>query len=216
LVDHILPHERAQRRLKKLPAAAVPPQLKPRALKVLGTADPDALRLEASDLFNVETLLPKAEAARARREAQGISDRVEAVQQLEPPPFDQQLVGKRLEVCWPYKEAGRTVKIWASGIVKRVADGLTDRRSKKAQSVLPAGAILWAWDADPEYNEPAGEKWLFLHPKRWNKHVQYAWRYDPCELGVQGGSPPAAASPRVDLHASDDEYLTDYQSDSDA
>ena len=44
LIDDILPHEHAQRRLKKLPAAAVPPQLKPRALKVLGTEDNDALR----------------------------------------------------------------------------------------------------------------------------------------------------------------------------
>ena len=32
--------------------------------------------------------------------------------------------------------------------MKRVADGLTDRRSKKAQAVLPAGALLWAWEAD--------------------------------------------------------------------
>jgi hypothetical protein len=144
---------------------------------------------------------------------------VEAVQPPEPPPFDGSLVGKRLEVCWPYKEAGKTVKSWASGMVKRVADGLTDRRSKKAQSVMPAGAILWAWDADPEYDEPAGEKWLFLLPKRWNKHVQYGWRYDPCELGVQVSSPPPPSAPRVDVHASDDEYLTDYhtsQSDSDA
>ena len=46
----------------------------------------------------------------------------------------------------------------------------------------------------------------FLHPKQWNKHVQYAWRYDPCELGL--GSAPAA--PQVEVCASDDdEYLTD-------
>ena len=37
-------------------------------------------------------------------------------------PFDQALVGKRLEVCWPYKEAGKTTKIWASGVVKRIAE----------------------------------------------------------------------------------------------
>ena len=57
-----------------------------------------------------------------------------------PPPspaFDSRLVGKRLEVCWPYKETGKTVKIWACGTVKRVADGLTDRTSKRAQKVLP-------------------------------------------------------------------------------
>ena len=198
LIDDILLHEHAQRHLKKLPAAAVPPQLKPRALKVLGTEDNDALRLEAQDLFNISSLLPKAEAARARREAAGISDRVEVTQPLKAPPFDTNLVGKRLEVCWPYKQDGKTIKIWASGVVKRVADGLTDRRSKKAQAVLPAGALLWAWEADPDYDEPAGEKWLFLHPQRWNKHVQYAWRYDPCELAPQGSSPQPSSAPRVE------------------
>ena len=109
----------------------------------------------------------------------------------------------------PCSSLSKTMKIWASGVVKRVADGLTDTRSKKAQKVLPAGAILWAWDADPEYDEPAGEKWLFLLPKRWNKHVQYAWRYDPCEMGDPGGARQPPASPRVECGASDDEYLTD-------
>ena len=99
------------------------------------------------------------------------------------------------------------MKIWACGTVKRVADGLTDRASKRAQKVLPSGAVLWAWEADAEYDEPAGEKWLFLLPKRWNKHVQYAWRYAP-EEGPQGGSGPPASAPRVEIAASDDEYLT--------
>ena len=105
-------------------------------------------------------------------------------------------------VCWPYKLDGKTIKIWASGTVKRVADGLTDRTSARAKKILPAGAILWAWDADPEYNEKAeAEKWLMLLPKKWNtcKQVQYAWRYDPCELAPPGTAdpPPPCASVRV-------------------
>ena len=187
----------------------MPPQLKPRALKLLGTEDADALRIEAQTLFNVSNLLSKAEAARWRREALGISDRVEAAQQLEAPPFDARLVGKQLEACWPYKEAGKTVKIWACGTVRRVADGLTDRSSTRAKKVLPAGAVLWGWDADPEYDEPAGEKWLFLLPKRWNKHVQYAWRYAPRQLEPEGDAAPLESAPRVELAASDDEYLTE-------
>ena len=141
----------------------MPPQLKPRALKVLGTEDADALRIEGQTLFNVNTLLPKAEAARKRRELAGISDRVEAAQPLDPPPFDTGLVGKQLEVCWPYKEAGRTVKIWACGTVRRVADGLTDRSSSRAKKVLPAGAVLWGWDADPRTmccSIASGARWI--------------------------------------------------------
>lgn len=33
-------------------------------------------------------------------------------------------------------------------------------------------------DADPDFDEPAGESWLVQHPQKWNrfleKHVQYA------------------------------------------
>ena len=45
LLDDILPHERALRRLKQLPAEAAPPQLNSHVIKTLGTADPDALAL---------------------------------------------------------------------------------------------------------------------------------------------------------------------------
>ena len=43
-------------------------------------------------------------------------------------PFDQALVGKRMEVLWPYvnQETKERVLIWAEGRVARVADGLTD------------------------------------------------------------------------------------------
>ena len=47
--------------------------------------------------------------------------------------------------------------IWATGRVTRVADGLTDMRSARAKKLLPAGAVLWAWDADPEFVGDHGE-----------------------------------------------------------
>ena len=207
LLQDILPHERALRRQKRLPAEAAPPQLTTRVIKELGTVDADALRLEAESLFDVTNLLAKAEDARLDREARGISDSVEAKQQKDAPDFNSQLVGKWLEVCWPYKLEGKTVKIWASGKVKRIADGLQDKASTRAKKILPAGAILWAWDADPAYNEPAGEQWLVLRPAKWNRHVQYAWRFDPCELGMQRQQQRTARRPRVQPDCSDEEYL---------
>ena len=72
---------------------------------------------------------------------------------------------------------------------------------------MPAGALLWAWDADPEYDEAAGEKWLILLPQKWNKHVQYAWRFDPCELGPEGQPKPAPRRLVIDDFETDDEYL---------
>ena len=91
--------------------------------------------------------------------------------QLPRPKFDTQLVGRRLEICWPYKKDAKTIKIWASGCVKRVADGLTHKRTERCTSTLPAGALLWAWDADAEFDERAGEQWIVLHPDKFNKHV---------------------------------------------
>ena len=88
-----------------------------------------------------------------------------------------------------------------------MADGLTDKSSARAKKILPAGAILWAWDADPAYNEPAGEQWLILLPQKWNAQVQYGWRYDPCELGVPGQPRPPPRAPRVERDGADEEYL---------
>ena len=210
LLKDVMVYERTLTRTKKLPTEAATPQLSRRTLKQLGTADADALKVEARSLFNTASLLPKAEAARARREAAGISDSVEVRQPENPPTFDVQLVGKQLEVCWPYKQGGKTAKIWASGRVKRVADGLNDTKSERSKKILPAGAVLWAWDADPEYDEEAGEEWLFLRPEKWNSHVQYGWRYDPCELAPQGAARPPPREPRIDP---EDPWVTDEEYD---
>ena len=59
------------------------------------------------------------------------------------------------------------VLVWSTGRVARVADGLTDKRSARAKKLLPAGALLWQWEADPEFEEAAGEQWIILLPKKW-------------------------------------------------
>jgi hypothetical protein len=90
--------------------------------------------------------------------------------------------------------------IWSTGRVVRVADGLTDKRSSRATKILPAGALLWAWDADSEFDEKAGEQWLILLPKKWNpkKHTQvYSWRFDPREFGASRATAPDARRKRA-------------------
>ena len=122
----------------------------------------------------------------------GIADTVEAMNGVAgesgAPAFDQALVGKRVEVCWKYfhKDTNEPMLIWSTGRIVRVADGLTDKRSKRAQKVLPAGMVLWAWDADPDFGEAAGEQWLALLPKKWNpgRQLLYGWRYDPREFAA--------------------------------
>ena len=205
LLNDIFPHELQLRRRKQLPKAAAPPQLRVRLAKTLGTADPDVLALEDASLFCVDRLLERAEAARLRREAAGISCGVE-LRQPPRPAFDSQLVGRWLEICWPYKKDGKMIKIWAPGQVKRVADGLTSKRSERCKTILPAGALLWAWEADAEFGEKAGEQWMVLHPDKYNKHVQYAWRFDPCELRAPGQPKERPRAPQVEDAVTDDEF----------
>ena len=118
-----------------------------------------------------------------RRVADGTADDVEALQPATAPAF-QDLVGKWLEVRWRYtnKDTGEYVYIWSPGKVVRVADGLADKRTALGKKLLPAGAVLWAWEDDPDFEDPAGEKWLTLLPAKFNAQVWYGWRLDPREL----------------------------------
>ena len=188
LLEEIFVDELARARFppgteRGLPTEAAPPQHRARAVSQLGTLDPEAAAIRGKALFSTEELRVKAEAARERRIEAGISDPVENMQPVKNPPFDQSLVGKWLEVRWKYKnkDTGEPEYIWSTGKVTRVADGLTDKKSAKAQKILPAGALLWAWEADPDFEEAAGEQWLVLLPDKWNRQVHYGWRYDPRE-----------------------------------
>ena len=191
LLDEIILEEISLKRLKRLPKEAAQPQFQERAAaaKQLGTVDADVVEVESRAFFSMAEMERKVEQALKRRRESGISDDVEDMQPLRAPQFNHDLVGKRIEVLWKYFEKSNGNKehlIWASGRVVRVADGrLQTKRSKRARKVLPAGAVLWAWDADPEFGEVSGEQWLILLPKKWNKHVHYGWRYDPRELHTQ-------------------------------
>ena len=157
LLKEIQVEEATKRRLKQLPDEAALPQQIRRNLGQLGTADVGAKDIEKKALFSAEELERKSEAAMQRRVEAGIADTVENMNgpsgETGAPAFDQQLVGKRVEVCWKYfhKDTNEPMLIWSSGRVVRVADGLTDKRSPRARNVLPAGMVLWAWDAYPDF-----------------------------------------------------------------
>lgn len=196
LVDTILVRETTERRLKQLPTEAALPQQVVRAHGQLGTLDEDAAEIEKKALFSTEELGTKAQAEVERRLSAGISDTLENLNGNDPPPFDQALVGKRLEVLWPYtnQDTKEKVLVWAEGRVARVADGLSDKRSQRAKVVLPAGMVLWAWDADPEFEEPAGEKWLALLPQKFNQQQVYGWRLAASEFSTSGAAATGSAT----------------------
>ena len=66
--------------------------------------------------------------------------------------------------------------------------------------------LLWAWEADAEYDEQAGEQWMVLHPDKYNRQVQYAWRFDPCELVAPGQQKTCPRPPTVEDAVTDDDF----------
>ena len=105
----------------------------------------------------------------------------------------------RLEICWKYysTETDEPLLIWSPCEVVKVADGTSDKASERCKKMLPAGAVLvkWAEDKDREEKETLG--WKVLLPKKFNKHTQYGWRYDPRDVPRAAPAPvaPGAGAP---------------------
>ena len=47
---------------------------------------------------------------------------------------------------------------------------------------------------------------MVLHPDKYNRQVQYAWRFDPCELVAPGQQKPRPQPPLVEDAVTDDEF----------
>ena len=86
------------------------------------------MAIEQKSLYNAAELKKKAEQECTRRELAGIWDNVEQLNPDTPPDFDNNLVGKQIEILWKYfdKNTKQAQLIWATGRIARVADGLTD------------------------------------------------------------------------------------------
>ena len=57
--------------------------------------------------------------------------------------------------------------------------------------MLPAGMVLLKWAEDADRKEKETQSWKVLLPQKFNKQVQYAWRYDPRDV------PRVAPGPEV-------------------
>ena len=199
VLEEILLHEISQRRLRRIPTEAPPPEMKRRTLKQLGTATCDASELAAKSLFSIEEVRLAAIAEQARRDEALEEDGVERQQPNDHPLLDETLVGKRLEVCWKYFQTddGLPTLIWAPGEVVQVADGTSDKATERCKKMLPAGAVLVKWPEDKDRMEKENLSWHVLIPNKWNKTTQYGWRYDPRDIprAAPAGAPEARDLP---------------------
>ena len=193
VLKKILMEEEEMRREGRLPGEAVPPVLKVKTLKTLGTPTAYAEELQKEIAVGTAQLKQAALAEQKRRVEAGITDDVADVMPFQPPALTTAaLLGRRLEICWgTYYEEGKKerIKMWCPCTVKKVADGESNKgshgkaESDRARKILPAGALLVEWEPDADRGEDeATVMWVVLHPSKWNKDGHLAWRWHPQEL----------------------------------
>ena len=112
-------------------------------------------------------------------------------QPIQPPAFDNALIGKHLEVRYKInivdeesgKPTGEVDFVWWSCEVLRVSDGSVRKVGARGQEIKgthPAGHVLLRWEANAKLGESEEhESWMGLLPSKWNTDQVYAWRRDP-------------------------------------
>ena len=144
---------------REIPTEPHCPQLARKTLPQLGSPTVKVEELDSKGTDNIAALKAAAEEERARREANGIGDRVQNRQPVQPPPFDDTLVGRRLEVRYRYdvvdletkEPTGEIAFLWCSCEVLRVSDGTIRKvgaMGQELKSTHPAGHVLLRWDAN--------------------------------------------------------------------
>ena len=176
---------------RTIPAEAHCAVLQRKTLPQLGQPTIKVEQLDSRSSDDVDSLKAAAAEERARREANGIGDSVQNRQPVQPPPFDDSLVGKHLEVrCKvdvmdPVTErlTGETDWVWWACEVLRVSDGHVAKigaRGHALKAVHPAGHVLLRWEANAKMGEcEVSESWMGLLPSKWNCDLVNSWRRDP-------------------------------------
>lgn len=102
LRERVLPVELERHRNGLVPREAPLPDFKAKSLNQLGKPTTDSTELASFALCSPEQLQAAIKRERERRIAAGFADDVQALQPKEAPEINEELVGKKLEVCWNY------------------------------------------------------------------------------------------------------------------
>ena len=87
-----------EERQRQIPTEPHCPQLQRKTLPQLGSPTIKVEELDARGDDDAASLKAAAAAERARREADGVGDRVQNRQPIQPPDFDDNLVGKQTNI----------------------------------------------------------------------------------------------------------------------
>ena len=165
---HIIKEEQS----REIPSEPHCPQLARKTLPQLGSPTVKVEELNAKGNDNMASLKAAAKAERRRREADGIGDRVQNRQPIQPPTFDDDIVGKHLEVRYKVdvideesgKPTGEVLFVWWSCEVMRVSDGKVQKigaHGKQIKGKHPAGHVLLRWERNAKLGEEEEtESWM--------------------------------------------------------
>ena len=165
LKDKIIPKEGRE----TIPEQPPVKTLQRKALPILGTLSPDVAKLDSMTAEKEKEIRGKAEKLRDERELCGIGDRWLEMQPRLPPPLDETLLNRRIEICLSHGED----LLWHSGEVVAIMN-----KKNHVQVHYDADAL----DPDEEAVQA-----VRLLQSNWIKTKHGGWRFAPSEVVLKGG-----------------------------
>jgi hypothetical protein len=141
-------------------------------LPILGTLTDEVRQLDMKYFESEERIREVAKKLRLKREARGEESGMYAYLQPPETPTLDELMGKRIDVCWPYiigdnkkKDEQEYEYWWCQGKV-----------IEKVSNVPQTVKLLW--DAMPDLDEDNSISNQVLQPNKWKKKSKFGWRTD--------------------------------------
>ncbi len=141
-------------------------------LPILGTLTDEVWQLDMEYFQSEERIREVVKKIHLERGARGEESGMYAY--LQPPemPTLDELMGKRIDVCWPYVVGDNKKKNeqeyeywWCQGkVIEKVSD------------VPPTVKVLW--DAMPDLDEDSSTSNQVLQPNKWKKKSKFGWQMD--------------------------------------
>jgi hypothetical protein len=184
-------------------------------LPILGTLTDEVRQLDMRYFESEERIREVAKKLRLEREARGEESGMYAY--LQPPemPTLDELMGERIDVCWPYIVGDNKKKSEQEYEYR----GCQGKVIEKVIKVPPTVKVLW--DAMPDLEEDSSTSNQVLPPNEWKKKHKFGWRMDiDVELfenyhDTVDNNDDAEDSMNVNLNENEDNGDEDCDSDSD-
>lgn len=173
LADHlknkIIPYESEA----GIPAEPPVKALERKALPILGTLSKDVATMNSMTGEREKEIRDNAQKSRDEQELQGFGDRYLEMQPRLPPPLDESLLNRRIEICWNHGEEGEQQQLmWHSGRVFEISNARYHK-------------VTIHYDAVALDDGEAALQVVKLLPTNWIKTKHQGWRFAPEEVVLE-------------------------------